>query len=61
MSIAFACRSLAADDNVGRNKALRSYGGGLMRLSPEPTIQFSPGVLCRNCAALRLVTAYDSW
>jgi hypothetical protein len=28
MSIAFARRSLATGDNVGRNKALRSYGRG---------------------------------
>jgi hypothetical protein len=26
--MAFACRSLLIDDNVGRNKALRSYGMG---------------------------------
>ena len=44
---------------VGRNKALRSYGRGILQLSPQPTIQFSPGVMCRNCVAMRLVTAYD--
>ena len=29
------------------------------RLRPKPTSYFSPGVLCRNCVALRLVTAYN--
>jgi hypothetical protein len=33
-------------------------GRGLLRFSPKLTSQFSPGVLCRNCVVLRLVTAY---
>ena len=46
--------------DVTKPKGSAQLRRGSLQLSPKPTSHISPGVQCRNCVALRLVTAYES-